>query len=113
MAWESRNGTGCYYTRSVKRDGRVFREYVGTGPVAEAVARIDEIERDQRRLEREAWRRERERCEKLERGIVARCDQTDEIVRAVLIAHGYHQHHRGEWRKCREPKKINEAKKTK
>jgi hypothetical protein len=33
MAWEPR-GTHTYYYRSVRRNGRVTKEYLGTGPLA-------------------------------------------------------------------------------
>ena len=44
MGWDK----GRYYTRSKKANGRVVREYVGAGRVAELVAQMDALERERR-----------------------------------------------------------------
>ena len=101
MAWESRNGGGRYYTRSKRVDGRVVREYVGSGPIAELIAALDaesRRERDERRATRNARRAELE-------STIALLDRSWEgvlgLVRAVLVSNGYYRHHRGEWRRRR------------
>src|SRR4051794_39320882 len=52
MGWER----GRYYTRSRKVNGRVVREYVGSGYVAELAAQLDGLDRDQRESEADARR---------------------------------------------------------
>jgi hypothetical protein len=49
MGWDR----GKYYSRSKKVNGRVEREYVGKGELAELLAQIDAAERDRREAERE------------------------------------------------------------
>ena len=49
MGWDR----GKYYSRSKKVNGRVKREYVGKGELAELLAQIDAAERDRREAERE------------------------------------------------------------
>ena len=50
MSWESRNGRGRYYTRTVRRGGRVLRRYIGGGKLGEMIALRDQI--DSARAER-------------------------------------------------------------
>jgi hypothetical protein len=101
MAWEARSrGRGRYYTRSRKVAGRVVREYVGTGPVAELAAAADALRRadrraamDARRAEEASWREALAPLLELSRAV-------DVVVRAVLLAGGFHRHART-WRKKR------------
>ena len=56
MAWEERRGRAYYY-RSVRRGGRVAKEYVGPGPIGEPTASLDaerRAESDQERRRRAA-----------------------------------------------------------
>jgi hypothetical protein len=101
MGWEKRKRGGLYYTRSKKINGRVVREYLGTGPLAELAAQMDALERWRREEEAEAWRAERERLEALEAPVAKLCEITEALARAALLASGYHRHNRGEWRKKR------------
>lgn len=97
MGWER----GRYYTRSVRRGGRVAREYFGVGDVAVLVARLDTIERRQRAVARQAHQQIRMQLKALD-SVVAEAWKGIEIVaRAALVAAGYRQHQRGEWRRKR------------
>jgi hypothetical protein len=51
MGWDR----GRYYTRSRKVNGRVVREYLGTGEAAKQAARLDAITRQEREARRAAW----------------------------------------------------------
>lgn len=101
MGWEKRKGSGGrYYTRSRRVGGRVVREYIGCGPVAEAIATLDS---EERWMQEEQDRRHREE--------VAAAEATDEALRELAklsdllveieaLKAGYHKH-RGEWRQRR------------
>jgi hypothetical protein len=98
MGWDK----GRYYTRSYKVDGRVFREYLGRGRLAEIVADLDAQVREQRQWERSEIREKKNSIDAFEAEL-RNLDETAELVaRAALQAAGYHQHKRGEWRKKRE-----------
>jgi hypothetical protein len=101
MGWEKRKRGGTYYTRSRKINGRVVREYVGTGPLAELAAEMDSLERRRREEDAEAWRAERERLEALEAPVARLCEITEALAHDTLLASGYRRHNRGEWRKRR------------
>lgn len=101
MGWETRERGGRYYTRSRKVEGRVVREYVGTGLVAELVAGRDAAERWERVKSGATVRAERERLAPPDAALAAFEEAAEAMARIALVAHGYHQHHRGAWRKRR------------
>ena len=105
MAWETRNGKGRYYTRSRRIDGRIKREYVGTGEAADLAVELDAIRREHRRVEAVAWRELRAKIEGLDNELASFFGVVDEQVRATLATEGYHQHKRGEWRRKRDKEK--------
>jgi hypothetical protein len=100
MAWER-----GYYYRSRKVGGRVVREYVGAGEVAELVARMDAIERERREAERAARRTERAELHALDASLDRMCQEAELLARAALVTAGFRQHQRGEWRKARDSRK--------
>ena len=102
MAWEKRKRGGAYYTRSRKVDGRVVREYVGGGALGEQAALRDAKERQQREEEAAARREERERLEELAGLVDEFCEAVETVARATLLAAGFRQHNRGEWRRRRD-----------
>ncbi len=101
MAWETRQRGGRYYTRSKKVDGRVIREYVGTGLVGELAAAADERARAQRQAQQAAWQAACERIELAIAPLEEFDDAVETLARASLLLAGYHRHHRGEWRQKR------------
>jgi hypothetical protein len=101
MGWETRRGQGRYYTRSRKVNGRVIREYVGTGLVAELAAEQDAEVRAQRLAARERLQHEATRWASAAAPLNELSQVLDGLTAAALIAAGYHRHHRGAWRKRR------------
>jgi hypothetical protein len=101
MSWETRGVYGPYYTRSRRVDGRVVREYVGAGPLADIIAQADEAEREARRLQRQREREQMEQDRELDDLFGAYSAGVDELLRSALEAAGYHQHKIGEWRRAR------------
>src|SRR5262245_32102481 len=98
MAWEIR-GDRRYYTRSRKVHGRVVREYVGTGAVAEFVAVADALRRADRRADVEARRTAQARWQAALTPSLVLSRAIDLLTRATLLAAGYRQHARCCWRK--------------
>jgi hypothetical protein len=105
MGWER----GIYYTRSRRENGRVVREYVGSGRIGELAAELDAIERDRREWEALEDRRVRAEQDELVATLTDLNDRCDLLTRAALIAAGYRQHKRGEWRKQRVRKETTDA----
>ena len=106
MAWEQRDGPrgryGRYYTRSRKVAGRVVREYVGIGPVAEAAAALDAARRAHRAEQAAARRAERAWMAEAEAPLAAFDGALTSLTKAALLATGYRQHQRGEWRRRKD-----------
>lgn len=101
MGWETRRGQGRYYTRSRKVNGRIIREYVGTGLVAELAAQQDAEAQAEKLAERERLQREAARWASAGAPLKDLSQLLDGLTAATLIAAGYHRHHRGAWRKRR------------
>jgi hypothetical protein len=97
--WEGRERGGRYYTSSRKEGVRVVREYIGRGPQGELAARMDAEKRQKHQREGAPQKAAQERMEALMALVDELCEATEVIARATLIACGYHQHNRGEWRK--------------
>ena len=102
MPWETRRRGTCYYTRSKRIDGRVVREYIGIGPVAELIAQEDETERQQQAQKRQEWLIEKEAVDILDQDLKALDVACRSLMQQHLEAAGYHQHCCGEWRKRRK-----------
>ena len=96
MAYQ-RNG---YWYRSVRDGDRVRTEYLGTGPLAEAIATLDTVEKEERGARRAAARAERKAQREVDQAIDAAGDALRELTSVVLLASGYHRH-KGQWRKRR------------
>jgi len=102
MAWESRNRSGRYYTRSHKVNGRVVRTYIGCGRYAELAAEADGHDREKRALAAAAWRAKRDAIEAERADVRALGEAVEVAVAADLADLGYHKE-RGEWRRAKRP----------
>ena len=100
MGWEQRRSRSYYY-RSVRSEGRVTKEYLGSGPAADMAATIDARQREQRTARRRRAAEERARWADLERPTSELDDLADRLAAAALLLAGYHRHDRGEWRRRR------------
>jgi hypothetical protein len=96
MGWER-----GYYYRVRKVNGRVVREYVGTGEVAELIAQVDELQQEERLLKALEQRQEKDELKALDADLKAVNEKIDLATRAALLASGFHLHKRGEWRRRR------------
>ena len=103
MAWEQR-GPHAYYYRSVRRHGRVTKEYLGTGPLAALSVAADAQRRAQRQGKAEAWRQEQAALEAIDTQLEAWWDLGTVELKATLYTEGYYQHDRGTWRKRAHPR---------
>jgi hypothetical protein len=99
MPWESRNRRGRYYHRKYRRNGKTFKEYFGTGPLAEQAAAEDvqriannRAQRKARKVDEESWQEAQDPLDQLSQ-------LTSILLQGTLIAAGYYQHDRGEWRR--------------
>ena len=97
MSWETR-GNNRYYYRRRKVDGQIQAEYIGSGTVADFIARQDEIDRRRRAAAAAEWQAMVDE----DNETAAMVEHVDDLVKTltagVLLANGYHTHRR-QWRK--------------
>jgi hypothetical protein len=91
VSWEARGGRRCY-TRTFRRDGRVVRQYCGTGAAAELAAQADALARAARAKQAEARRAGRVRWTAAELPLQELENVTDQLIRVALAAAGFHRH---------------------
>lgn len=105
MGLEQRRGS-FYYTRSRRVNGKVTREYVGSGQFALLAFEMEQadglLEKYLRLKEQELWQQEREAALTLDQVVGEVCEDTGRLFHEAMVAAGYHQHARGEWRKKRK-----------
>ncbi len=102
MAWEDRGGHRYYYRK--RREGRrVVSEYVGTGPLAEAIGTLTHCDRIRAALARETARQERAELEVCDEPLAELATLLHTLTAATLVTNGYHQHKR-QWRRRRGPR---------
>lgn len=97
MAFEAR-GTRRYYYRGRRIGDRVVKEYCGNGERAKAAAEADRRDRDQRRLQADANRREQGQMEEVLAALDEFCEASDKLLASALLKTGC-RFHRGEWRR--------------
>jgi hypothetical protein len=100
VGWEIRERGGPYYTRSRRMEGRVVRAYLGAGLVGRLSAEADRIQRERVEAEKVRHKRELEHLEALVSPAAELGEAAEVLVRAELLACGYHKH-KGEWRRAR------------
>jgi hypothetical protein len=106
MGWEMRGTNGPYYTRSRRVSGRVVREYIGRGPVADLAASLDTERRAERSARAEQWAAEQARVEADDEAVIGLCNLAQALLGEALVAAGYHRHDRGQWRRRRGQKQA-------
>jgi hypothetical protein len=89
-----------YYYRSVRDGEKVRKVYVGAGEIACKSQEGDILRRAGREAQRQQAKAELERLETVAAPVLGLSEAAEVLVRAHLIAAGYHRH-KGEYRRAR------------
>ena len=100
MPWK-RRGDRLYFYRSRREGCRVVQDYVGRGAAAGLVANLIAEERVKRTGARKKCQEAQRRYADMDRTVERACGAVQSVVTGTLEAAGFHQHHRGEWRRRR------------
>jgi hypothetical protein len=103
MGWDR----GRYYSRSVRVNGRVRREYVGGGETGFLAAAADADRRALRAEKSGVWEKEKSQLETLDADLEALDEVAGLLTQAAFVAAGFHQHKR-QWRRKRAKRDENE-----
>ena len=102
MSLRERANNRAYFYFARRECGRPRNVYYGAGPIAQALADADAVERADRQARAAQRRAMQKRLEEVERHIVQFDQAVDALVRAGFSAHGFHRPGRGAWRRKRE-----------
>lgn len=103
MAWERRRNGRLYYYRCWRdpTTGRVRKQYVGTGPAAEAAAKDDGDRRAARAAKQQAMKDQRQLDMALSEQVMQVIKEAEALTEAALLVAGFHRPQRKPWRKRR------------
>jgi hypothetical protein len=76
MGWKQIKGRSYFY-RSVREGDQVRSESVGAGETASLVALLVATERDEKEVERQAWKAERDQADAEDRALADWCDRIE------------------------------------
>ena len=99
MPWRQKGNKRVYY-RSVRVDGRPRTIYVGPGMIGETAAAAVQL----RRVQREQLREKQQQIIAHSSSVVDLNGQLESLTRAALVAAGFYQHARWQWRRRRNVK---------
>lgn len=97
MHWMVRNGRRYAY-KSRRVDGRIIKEYIGTGKRAEILVQQDLAARIQRGVEQQQWLCAWSKNESARQPLDALCGWSRLLTHAVLVLGGCYLHKGHEWR---------------
>jgi hypothetical protein len=102
MAWERRKDSSNRYYYHSRRlaDGRVVKEYHGTGQRGAMAANADRQKRAEQSLQLQRHRALLDHIQRVAAPLMELCEACDVITEAALLAAGYHCH-RSTWRRKR------------
>ena len=103
MGWENRKNGRYYYTKE-RIGSRVVSRYVGNGETAELISKFSSLRRDEDWERREVIAAEFEAMEAEDRMTDEIFEMAADLMKSALMAEGFHQHKRGEWRRARNAK---------
>jgi hypothetical protein len=103
MGWDR----GRYYSRSVRVNGRVQRQYIGGGEIGLLAAAADADRRAMRAEKSCAWESEKIQLEALDAELEVLDEVAGLLTHAAFVAAGFHQHNR-QWRRKRVRPDQNE-----
>jgi hypothetical protein len=90
-------------------EGKVCREYLGTGRKAELIFVEDQLRRAEEASRKKQCQERLERIANVEQECGPFIRWADLLARAAFLSSGFHQHNRGHWRAKRDQSKQRKA----
>jgi hypothetical protein len=97
MAWEQGPRGKPFYTRTRRVGSKRVREYLGSGPAAQAAAAADAVKRAERRARIESCHKEQARLREMDELVRRLFKLAGLVADATLVAGGFFKHG-AEWR---------------
>ena len=100
MAWETR-GNNRYFYQKERIGDKVKSSYIGTGELADLIARCEKSRRIEKLIEEDLQRLQRLNAEIIDEQLNEISELNRSLVDALFLLNGFHQHKR-QWRKKRK-----------